>query len=76
MIKKKEEIKHDDLMSKKYNKVLNVLNYLEYFFVFVSVVSGYILSSTVTSLVGTPIIITSPVVGLKVCVITPEIKIM
>ena len=76
MIKKKEEIKHDALMSKKYNKLLNVLNYLEYFFAFVSVVSGYILSSTVTSLVGTPIIITSPAVGFKVCVITPEIKIM
>ena len=37
-----EEIKHNDLMSKKHKKVCRYLNCFEYFLVFISAISSYI----------------------------------
>ena len=50
------------------------MNYIEHLLISISVVTGYISISSSTSLVGIPIGITSIGTGLKICVITTEIK--
>ena len=54
-------------MSKKHKKVCGVLNYIENLLILVSIVTS-------ASLVDIPVGITSSAVGLKICVITAEIK--
>ena len=69
-----EEINQNELMSKKHKKVYRFLNYVEYFPILISTVTGCVSTSSFASLVGTPIGITSSVIGLKICVITAGIK--
>ena len=57
-------------MSGKHNKVCSALNYFQPFFVFVSAFSGYVSISVFASLVGIPVGIVSPAIGLKVCALT------
>ena len=53
-------------MSKKYKKVCTTLNYLEYFIILAYAVTGCILISDFTSLLGVPIGITRYAIGLKI----------
>ena len=62
------------MLSKKYKKVSTTLNYTEHFFILASTITGCILISTFTSLLGISIGIASSAIGLKICVITAGIK--
>ena len=68
------EIKHNDLMSEKYNKICKYLNYVENLLISVSTVTGCFLISVFTSLVCVPVGITSCAVGIKICAITTRIR--
>ena len=61
-------------MSKKHKSVCITLNYIEYFIVLSSTITGCISISAFASLVGIPIGITSSAIGLKICAITAPIK--
>ena len=50
------------------------LNYIELFLVLASPITGYILISAFTFLIGIPIGIMSSAIGLKICAITRGIK--
>ena len=63
-----EEIKQNELMSKKHKKVCTTLNYIEHFLMLPSTITGYISISIFASLVGIPIEITSFRIGLKIYV--------
>ena len=69
-----EEIKQNELMSRKHKKVCTTLNYIEHFVILASTITGCISISAFASLIGIPIGITSFVTGLKICAITTEIK--
>ena len=69
-----EEIKQNELMSKKHKKVCKTLNYIEHFFILASTVTGCISISAFASLFGIPIGITSSTIELKVCSIAAGIK--
>ena len=69
-----EEIKQNELMSRKYKKIFTVLNYIEHFLILASIITGCVFISTFASLIGIPIGITSSVIGLKICAITAGIK--
>ena len=57
-----EEIKHNDLMSRKRKIMCRALNYFEYFLVFISVVSGVAVGFA------------SSVEGFNICAVTAGIK--
>ena len=61
-------------MSKKYKNAYRILHYIEHLLILISTVTGCIPISAVVSLVGIPIGITTPVIGLKNCVIIAGIK--
>ena len=61
-----EEIKQNDLMSKKHKKVCTPLKYIKSFLVLASSITGCI-SVSFASLIGIPIGITSSAKGLKIC---------
>ena len=69
-----EEIKKNELMSKKYKKVCTTLNYIEHFLILASTITGCVSISAFASLVGIPIGITSSTIGLIICAITARIK--
>ena len=69
-----EEIRQNELMSKKYKKVCTTVNYIEHFLILASTITGYISISTFVSLVGILLGITSSAVGLKICKITSGLK--
>ena len=69
-----EDIEQNELMSRKHKKVCTTPNYIEYFLTLVSTITGCILISTFTSLLGILIEITSSATGLKICAITAGIK--
>ena len=69
-----EEIKQNDLMSKKPRKVSEALNYIENFLILVFTITGCISSSAFASLIGIPIGIKSSAIGLKICAITAGIE--
>ena len=69
-----EEINQNELTSKKYKKVYRVLNYIEHLLILISMVTGCVSMSAFASLVGIPIGITSSAIGLKICVVTADIK--
>ena len=69
-----EEIRQNELMSKKYKKVCTTVNYIEHFLILASAITGYISISTFVSLVGILLGITSSAVGLKICKITAGLK--
>ena len=54
-----KEIKHNDLISEKQKKLCRALTYIDNFHIFVFAVSGCILRSPFTSLVGVLVGITS-----------------
>ena len=61
-------------MTNKRLNVYRVLNYIEHLLILVSIVTGCISNFDFASLVSIPIAVTSPAVGLKICVITSGIK--
>ena len=61
-------------MSKMHKKICTTLNYIEYFLILGSTVTGCISISAFASLVGVPIGIASSAIGLKICAITAAIK--
>ena len=61
-------------MSNKHKKIFTTLNYIEYFPILASTVTGCISISAFASLVGIPIGIASSAIGLKICAITAGIK--
>ena len=69
-----DEIKHNDLMSKKYKKKCNYLNYVEHLLILVSTVTGCVSISAFASLVAIPVAIMSFAVGISICAITAGIK--
>ena len=69
-----EEIKQNELISKKHQKVSTTLNYSKHFAALSSAFAGYFSVSTFGFLAGIPIGIPSPAVGLKICAITAAIK--
>ena len=69
-----EEIKQNELMSKKHKKVCATLNYIEHLLILVSTISGCISISAFASLLGIPIEITSSAIELKICAITARVK--
>ena len=69
-----EEIKQNELMSRKHKEVCATLNYIEHFLILASRITGCISISSFASLLGIPIGITSSAIGLKICAITAGIK--
>ena len=69
-----EEVNQNKLMNKKHKNVCRVLNYIDHLLIKISTITGWVSISTFSSLVGIPIEITSPALGLKTCAITAEIK--
>ena len=64
-----EEIKQNELMSRKHKNVFTTLNYIEHFLVLASTITGCISISNFASLLDISIEITSSVIGLKICAI-------
>ena len=69
-----DEMKHNDLLSEKYKKTCNYLNYFENFLILVSAVTVCVSISAFALLVRVPVGITSPAVGLNICAIMARIK--
>ena len=71
-----EEVKQNELMSKKYKKICAVLNYIEHLLILASTVDGCVSISTFASLFlpGIPEGIASSAVGIKMCAIIAVIK--
>ena len=69
-----EEIKQNELMSKKHKEVCKTLNYMEHFLILASTITGCISISDFASLLGILIGIKSPAIGLKICELTAGIK--
>ena len=67
-----EETNRNELMSKKHKKVCTNLNYIEYFLILGSTITGCVYISAFASLVGVPIGTTSSAIGLKICAITDK----
>ena len=61
-------------MSKKYKKVCATRNYIEYCLILTSTITGCILISAFSSLIGIPIGITSSAIELKICAVTTGMK--
>ena len=55
-------------------KVYRVLNYFEYFPIFISTANTCLSNSAFASLIGVPLGIASSAVGLKICVTTKKIN--
>ena len=69
-----EEIKHNDFLSKKNEKVCSALNYFEHFPVFISFVSGCVSITLFPSIVSVPIGIGSSAAQSKICALTAAMK--
>ena len=69
-----EEVKHDDLMSKKHKKTYKYLNSVEHLLILASTIFGFVSIFAIASLVCVPVGITSSVVGIGICAITAGIK--
>ena len=69
-----EEIKQNELMSKKQKKVCATLNYMKYFLILASTMTGCISVSASASLIGISLGISSFVIGLIICAITVGVK--
>ena len=68
-----EDLKQNELMSRKHQKVCTTLNYIEHF-ILPSAITGCISISAFAPLFGVPIGITCSTIGLQICSIAPEIK--
>ena len=62
-----EEIKQNELMSRKHKMVCATLNYIEHFLILGSTITGCSSISAFTSLTAFPIEITRSAIGLKIC---------
>ena len=69
-----EEIKQDELMSRKYKKVCIILNYIKHFLILAFTVTGCISISAFVSLIGILVGTTSSAIGLKICAIAKSIS--
>ena len=69
-----EEIKQNELISRKHKKVCTTLNYSKHFLILASRITRCISMSDFASFIGIPIGITSSAIGLKIWAITPGIK--
>ena len=69
-----EQIKQNELMSKKYKKFCTTLNYVENLFLLASTITGSVSISAFPSLIGITIGITRSTRGLKTFPITAGIK--
>ena len=69
-----EEVKKNELMTKKHKKDWATLNYIEHFLILAPTITRFISISAFASLIGIPIGITSFSIGLKICAITAGIK--
>ena len=69
-----EEIRQNELMSGKHIKVSKTLNYIEYFLILASTITGCISISAFAFLIGILIGVTSSAMGLKLCAIAAGIK--
>ena len=69
-----EEIKQNELMSRKHKNVCTTLNYIEHFLILASTIDGCISISALSSLTGIPKLITSSAIGLKICAIAAGLK--
>ena len=61
-----EELKQNELKSKKYKKVCTTLNYIEHFLILAFTITGCVSISAYGSLICIPIGITSSGIGLKI----------
>ena len=68
------EINHNDLMSGKYKKSCQYLNYVELLLILASTVTGSISVSALALLVAILVGITISAIGIKICGITVGIK--
>ena len=69
-----EEIKQNELMSKKHKKVFTSLNYIEHFLILASTITGCISISAFASLLDIPIGSMSSAIGLKNSAIAAGVK--
>ena len=69
-----EEVKKNEVMSKKHQDVCTTLNYIEQFLILASTITGCISISASAYLIGIPIGMTSSAVGFKICALTAGIK--
>ena len=69
-----EEINWSKLMSKKHQKICTTLNYIEYFLILATTITGSVFIVAFAPLIGIPIGITSSEIGLNICTITAGIK--
>ena len=69
-----EEIEQNELISKKFKMVYKTLNYIEYFLILASTVTGYLSTSAFTSFCDIPRGTTSTTIGLQFFAITLGIK--
>ena len=60
-----EEIKQNELMSRRHKKVCATLNYTEHFLILASTITGCISISAFASLLGVPIGIASSAIGCR-----------
>ena len=67
-------MKQNESMSKKRKKVCATRNYIEYFLILASTITGCILISAFSSLIGIPTGITSSAIELKICAVTTGMK--
>ena len=68
-----EEIKQNELTSKKLRKFCRTLNYIEQFLILAYTITGCVSISAFTFLIDISIGISSSAIGLKICVITAGI---
>ena len=69
-----EQIRHDELISKKHKKTYRNLNYVEHLLILTSAVTGCLSISAVVSLAGISLGIAGSAATIKICVITARIK--
>ena len=69
-----DEIKHNDLMTEKYEKTCKYLNYVENFIILVSTVTGWVSISAFASLIFVPVRIKNSALGLNIFAIIEGIK--
>ena len=69
-----EEIKQNESMNKKHRKVCTTRNYIEHFFILVSIITGCFSTSDFASLFGVPAGISNSAIGLEICTITAGFK--
>ena len=69
-----DEMKHNNLMTKKYKNTCKYSNYVERFLILIATVTGCVSISAFASLVAILVGTTSSAVGIKICATTAGIK--